>query len=143
MYTVYRRALLTSLTPALTGCSLAPSEPSTASYPTTSPNIFISFEWHPDQSALTVTFERGNQLTTENTSRLAIITPDVGDGETVWVGPAQTNPIASFPLTPKATVTHEIPRRALTRVVWSTPEQRGPREVAVWRPKTESTETDG
>ncbi|WP_152420937.1 hypothetical protein [Halorubrum coriense] len=140
---MYRRALLTSLAPVLAGCSLAPSEPSTASYPTTRPNVFISFDWHPDRSALDVTFERGNRLTTENTGRLAIVTPDLDDRETAWVGPTQTNPRASFPLTPEATVTHEIPRPARTRVVWDGPGERKGVAVAVWRPETGSGETDG
>ena len=132
-----RRALLTMLAPALAGCSLTPSEPSTDSYPTSNPNIFTSFDWHPDRSTLTITFDRGNRLTTENTERLAVVTEDVDDCETVWVGPPEANPTAAFPLTPGATVTHELPAPAVTRLVWTPTGQSSSRPVAVWHPEVE------
>lgn len=62
-----RRALLASLFPAVAGCSLAPSGPSTDQYPSSGPNVFASFEWVPARSALIVTFDRGNRVTAENT----------------------------------------------------------------------------
>jgi hypothetical protein len=137
---VHRRALLTTLVPALAGCSLAPSGPSTDPYPTSGPNVFVSFDWHPDQSALTVTFDRGNRVTAENTSRLSVVTPDADDTETVWVDRDSTDSAAAFPLTPGVTLTHEIPEPAMTRVVWVAPERSTSRAVAVWRPETATRE---
>lgn len=137
---MYRRSLLTTLVPALAGCSLAPSDPSTESYPTSGPNIFASFDWNPDRSALTVTFERGNRVTAENTGRLSVVTPDATDVETVWVGHDGTNSTAAFPLTPGATLAHEIPEPAKTRLVWVAPERRRSKVVAVWRPETSPPE---
>ncbi|WP_139042977.1 hypothetical protein [Halorubrum tropicale] len=140
---MYRRALLASLATSLAGCSLAPSEPPPASYPRTRPNIFISFDWDPDRSALSVSFEGGNRLTAENTDRLTIVTPDLDDSETIWVGPAETNAKASFPLTPETAVTHELPRPASTNVYWFEPGEGDEELVARWDPEIESTEVDG
>jgi len=136
---VHRRALLTTLVPALAGCSLAPSSPSTEPYPTSGPNVFVSFDWNPDQSALTVTFDRGNRVTAKNTSRLSVVTPGADDTETVWFNHDSTDSDAAFPLTPGATLTHEIPEPAMTRVVWVAPERNRSRAVAVWRPETGSS----
>ena len=137
---MHRRALLTTLVPALAGCSLAPSSPSTDPYPTSGPNIFVSFDWNPDQSALTVTFDRGNRVTAENTRRLSVVTPDVDHTETIWVDRDGTDSAAAFPLTPGATLTHEIPKPAMTRIVWVAPERNRSRAVAVWRPEAGSSE---
>ena len=135
---VRRRALLTILTPAFAGCSLMPSEPSTDSYPVTNPNIFISFDWHPDRSTLTITFDRGNRLTTENTERLVVVTETADVGDPVWVGPTETNPASAFPLTPRAMVTHELPTPARTRLIWTPTGQLSPRPIAVWSPEAET-----
>ncbi len=130
-----RRSLLVALAPGLAGCSLAPSGPSTESYPTSAPNIFASFDWDSDQSALIVTFDRGNPVTPENTGRLVVVTPDADGVETVWVDRGDTDTAAAFPLTPGATLRHEIPSPATTRVVWEGPEQHT-RMVGGWQPAT-------
>lgn len=136
-----RRAFLTTggaiLGTALAGCTLSPSEPSTESYPATTPNTFFSFDWAPDQSVLTVTFERGNRLTTENTERLSIITEDGDERETVWVGPTERDPAATFPLTPKATVAHELSAPAETRIIWTRSEE-ARIQAGAWRPEVET-----
>ena len=103
----------------------------------------MSFDWDPDQSALSVSFEGGNRLTAENTGRLTIVTPDLDDSETIWVGPPETNSKASFPLTPETSVTHEIPRPASTNVFWFEPEKRDEELVAYWDPETEPAKVDG
>ena len=132
---VNRRSLLVALAPGLAGCSFAPSGPSTESYPASAPNIFASFEWDSDQSALIVTFDRGNRVTAENTRRLVVVTPDADGIETVWVDRGGTDTASQFPLTPGATLRHEIPAPATTRVVWEGPEQ-NTRLVGVWQPAT-------
>jgi len=103
----------------------------------------MSFDWAPDQSALSVTFESGNRLTAENTGRLTIVTPNLEDSETIWVGPTETNSKASFPLTPETSVTHEISRPASTNVFWFEPGEGDEELVARWNPETESAEVDG
>ncbi|WP_434521245.1 hypothetical protein [Halorubrum sp. AS12] len=137
-----RRALLTMLAPAFAGCSLAPSGPSTESYPATNPNIFASFDWDPDRSTLTVTFERGNRLTAENTERLAVVTEDGDGGETVWVGPEGTDPAAAFPLSPGATVAHELSTPARTHLDWTPAGESSWMPVAVWNPEEEMRGAD-
>ncbi|RLM87994.1 hypothetical protein D3D02_13750 [Halobellus sp. Atlit-38R] len=87
-----------------------------------------------------MTFDRGNRVTVENTSRLSVITPDADDTETVWVDRDSTDSAAAFPLTPGATLTHEIPEPAMTRMVWVAPERNTSRAVAVWRPGTTTPE---
>lgn len=139
---MYRRSLLVALVPALAGCSLAPSAPSTESYPTSGPNVFASFDWNPDRSTLTVRFDRGNRVTAENTGRLAVVTPDANDVETVWVAAADTTSTSAFPLTPGTTLAHEISEPATTRLVWTAPEQRVSRVVAVWQPETPTSGAD-
>jgi len=103
----------------------------------------MSFDWAPDQSALSVTFESGNRLTAENTGRLTIVTSNLEDSETIWVGPTETNSKASFPLTPETSVTHEISRPASTNVFWFEPGEGDEELVARWNPETESAEVDG
>lgn len=124
------------LAPALAGCSLAPSGPAPESYPTTDPNLLTSFDWNADRSTLTVTFDRGNRLTAENTDRLAVVTDGGDGGETVWVGPDEADPVASFPLTPGATVTHELSPPATTLLLWTPPGPPSAELVATWRPET-------
>ena len=137
---MYRRSLFAALVPTLAGCSLAPSDPSTEAYPTSGPNIFVSFDWDPDRSTLIVTFDRGNRVTPENTGRLFAVTPDANDVETVWVDRDGTNSVSEFPLTPGATLIHEIPEPRKTRLVWVAPEQQASRVVAVWQLETSSPE---
>jgi hypothetical protein len=137
---MHRRAALASLASALAGCSLAPGGPSTAGYPTSGPNLFVSFAWDLDQSALTVRFDRGSRVTAANTNRLAVVTPEA-DAETVWVADG-TASAAEFPLTPGATVTHDLPQPADTRLVWEAPDRNASRAVAVWRPETGTPEAD-
>ncbi|WP_225336162.1 hypothetical protein [Halomicrobium urmianum] len=141
---MYRRALLASLFSAFAGCSLAPSGPSTGQYPTSGPNIFVSFDWNPDRRELTVTFDRGNRVTAANTSRLAVVTPDAESTETVWVADdTAAESVAEFPLTPGATVTHEIPEPAMTRLVWVAPDRVRSMAIDVWRPETDTSGADG
>jgi hypothetical protein len=102
--------------------------------------MFASFDWNPDRSTLVVTFDRGNRLTAENTARLSAVTPDANDVETVWVDHDSTNSASEFPLTPGATLTHEIPEPAMTRLLWVAPDQRASRVVAVWRPEASAPE---
>jgi hypothetical protein len=83
-----------------------------------------------------VTFDRGNRVTAENTGRLFAVTPDANDAETVWVDRDDTNAASEFPLTPGATLTHEIPEPTTTRLVWIGPEQSASRLVAAWQPAT-------
>jgi hypothetical protein len=139
-----RRALLTTggaiLTTVLAGCSLAPSGPSTESYPTSAPNVFASFDWNPDRSTLIVTFDRGNRLTAENTGRLRVVTPDPERVETVWVDRGDTDTASEFPLTPGATLRHKIPAPETTHVVWEGPEQQNTLSVAEWHPETTRSE---
>ncbi|WP_147441205.1 hypothetical protein [Halorubrum sp. Atlit-26R] len=139
-----RRALLTTggaiLTTALAGCSLAPSGPSTESYPTSAPNVFAAFDWDPDRSTLIITFDRGNRLTAENTGRLHVVTPDPERVETVWVDPGDTDTASEFPLTPGATLRHRIPAPETTHVVWEGPEQQDTLAVAEWHPETTRSE---
>ncbi|CDK41028.1 hypothetical protein [Halorubrum sp. AJ67] len=138
---MYRRSLLVALTPALAGCSLTPTGPLTESYPTSAPNVFASFDWDPDRSVLIVTFDRGNRLTAENTGRLSVITPDPEGVETVWVDRDDTDTASEFPLTPGATLHHEISAPATTHVVWEGPEQQNSQAVGNWRP--EMTRSEG
>jgi len=137
---VYRRSLLVALTPALAGCSLAPSGPSTDSYPTSAPNVFASFDWDPDRSVLIVTFDRGNRLTAENTGRLRVVTPDLERVETVWIDRDDTETVSEFPLTPGATLRHEISSPTRTYVVWDGPEQQNEQVVSEWQPETTRSE---
>lgn len=139
---MYRRALLATVVSALAGCSLAPSGPSTDSYPTSGPNVFASFDWDPDQSALTVTFDRGNRVTAENTGRLYVVTPAAENRETVWVDSGDADAAAALPLTPGATLTHELPEPATTELVWEASERPESRLVDVWRPATDATGAD-
>lgn len=137
---MYRRSLLVALTPALAGCSLTPSGPSTKSYPTSAPNVFASFDWDPDRSVLIVTFDRGNRLTAENTGRLRVVTPDPERVETVWVDRDDTKTVSEFPLTPGATLRHKIPAPEMTRVIWDGPEQQNEQLVGEWQPETTRSE---
>lgn len=135
-----RRALLAALSPALAGCSLAPSGPSTDSYPTSGPNVFASFDWRPDRSELAVTFDRGNRVTAENTNRLLVRTSGADAAETVWVAREDaTDPVATFPLEPGATLTHELAEPATTHLVWESPDRNASRAVAVWQPESETS----
>jgi hypothetical protein len=138
-----RRALLASLLPALAGCSLAPSSPSAEPYPTSGPNVFASFDWRPGRSELVVEFVRGNRVTAENTGRLSVRTPDADDARTVWVDSGDApDPAAAFPLAPGATLTHEIPEPATTRLVWVAPDHVASRVVGVWRPDAATSGAD-
>jgi hypothetical protein len=98
--------------------------------------MFTSFDWDPERSRLTVTFDRGNHITAKNTSRLFAVTPHPDDVETVWVDTKSTTSVSEFPLTPGATLAHEIPEPARTRVVWVAPEAQSSRVVAVWQPQS-------
>jgi hypothetical protein len=138
-----RRTLLASALPALAGCSLAPSGPSTAEYPASGPNIFASFDWDADRSVLVTTFDRGNRITAANTSRLAVVTTGSEGRETVWVDRAgDAEPAAEFPLVPGATLRHEVTEPAATRLVWEAPVGHASRAVAVWDPETEDAGDD-
>jgi len=139
---VHRRALLATLVP-LSGCLLTPSGPSTTAYPTSGPNIFATIDWDSDREALRVTFDRGNRVTAENTGRLFVVTPGADGVETVWVDRHGTDSVGEFPLTPGATLTHETPEPATTRLVWVGPERQTSRAVAVWRPETSTPGADG
>ena len=139
---MYRRSLLVTLVPTLAGCSLAPSGPSSDLYPISGPNIFVSFDWDPNRSALIVSFDRGNRVTAENTGRLSIVTPEADDTKTVWVDRDNSTATSEFPLTPGATLTHEIPEPATTRLVWVAPERNTSRAVAIWRSETTTSEAD-
>lgn len=98
--------------------------------------MFTSFDWRPDRSTLTVTFDRGNHITAENTGRLFAVTPNPDEVETVWVDSNSTNSASEFPLTPGATLAHEISEPAETMVVWVAPEAQSTRVIAVWRPQS-------
>jgi hypothetical protein len=98
--------------------------------------VFVSFDWDPDRSALTVTFDYGNRVTAGNTGRLSAVTPGANDAETVWVGRDAAESASDFPLTPGATLTHAVSDPARTRLIWVAPERRTSRAVAVWRPET-------
>lgn len=135
---MYRRALLTTIVLPLAGCSFAPSDPSTNSYPFSGPNIFASFDWDSSRNTLTVVFERGNRVTPENTGQLSVLTPNADDAETVWVDGDSTNSYSTFPVVPGDVLTHEIPEPATTRLLWIHPEQHTSRVVEIWEPETES-----
>jgi len=137
-----RRTLLTTggtaLATALAGCSLAPSEPSTDSYPASTPNMFFSFDWNSERSTLTVRFDRGNRLTTSNTERVAILSENDDEAETVWIGPEAANPMAAFPLTPNSTVVHELPTPAETVIYWTPAGESSLLPINVWYPEEET-----
>jgi hypothetical protein len=137
-----RRALLTTggtvLSTALAGCSLAPSEPSTDSYPASTPNTFFSFDWNSERSTLTVRFDRGNRLTTSNTERVAIVSENDDEAETVWIGPEEANPVTAFPLTPKSTVVHELSTPAETVIYWTPTGESSLLPIDVWYPEEET-----
>jgi len=137
-----RRALLTTggaiLTTVLAGCSLAPGKPSTDSYPASPPNMFFSFDWDFERSTLTVRFDRGNRLTTRNTERVAIVSEDDDETETVWIGPEEANPVAAFPLTPKSTVVHELSTPAETVIRWTPAGESSLLPIDVWYPAEET-----
>lgn len=140
-----RRALLAALPTVLAGCSVAPAGPSTAAYSATEPNIFTSMKWDSDRSALLVEFTKGNVLTTENTGMLAVTTLIDGLNRTVWVASDEAqvseDPVATFPLSPGATLIHEMPEPAQTRLVWVAPNRNQSRAVALWSPDSEPTAT--
>lgn len=142
---MYRRALLAALPAAVAGCSVAPSGPSTDAYPATAPNIFVSFEWAADRSELIVEFTRGNQLTPENTGSLTIETFTDDLNQTVWIASDQASvtgdPVADFPLSPGATVAHQMSEPAQTRVVWTASDRNRSRAVRMWSPENETTAT--
>jgi len=134
-----RRALLAALPTALAGCSAVPTGPSTDAYPATPPNVFTTFAWDPDRSALVVEFTRGNRLTPENTALLAVTTVDDPDDRTVWVASADADdpgdPAAEFPLSPGATLAHELPEPARCRLIWTAPDGDRSRAVDYWDPE--------
>lgn len=144
---MHRRALLAALPTALAGCSLAPAGPTTERYPATPPNIFAAFAWHPESSSFTVTFTRGNRLTAENTGMLAVVTEgSEGYERTVWVATdealaaedsAADAAVADFPLEPGAELTHSVPEKTHTRLVWVSPDENRSLAVARWVPETE------
>lgn len=137
---VNRRALLTLLFPALAGCSIAPNSPTTNRYPTSGPNIFASFDWDSGHTELTVTFKRGNYVTTANTSRLAVVTRELDSTETVWVDRDDAaDPVAEFPLTPGETLIHTIPAPATTRLIWVAPDTNVSKVVTVWNPESDTS----
>lgn len=136
-----RRAFLTTggtvLGTALAGCSLAPSKPSTDSYPASPPNMFFSFDWHSERSTLTVRFDRGNRLTVSSTERVAIVSENDDEEETVWIGPEEANPVTAFPLSPKSTVAHELSTPAETVVYWTPAGESSLLPIDVWYPEEE------
>ena len=126
------------LATALAGCSLAPSKPSTDSYPASTPNMFFSFDWHSERSTLTVRFDRGNRLTTSNTEQVAIVSENDDEEGTVWIGPEEANPVAAFPLTPKSTVVHELSTPAETVVYWTPAGESSWLPIKGWNPEDET-----
>jgi hypothetical protein len=137
-----RRALLASLPTVLAGCSVAPASPSTTAYPASQPNIFVSFNWDSDRSELAVRFERGNQLTAANTALLVVRTEADTLHRTVWVASDEVSdrgdPVDTFPISPGASVIHEMPEPAAARLVWVAPDGNRSRAVAQWTPPTQS-----
>ena len=102
----------------------------------------FSFDCDPNRSVRTVSFDRGNRVTAENTGRLTVVTPDADETKTVWVDRDSSTATSEFPLAPGATLTHEIPGPATTRLVWVAPERNTSRAVAVWRSETATSEAD-
>ena len=116
---MFRRRLLACGVAALGGCGLAPEAPSTPAGPTAPPNVFAAFEWLPDRPAYRVTFEYGSTITPENTGRLSVTTVRE---TTTWVsGRADDEPVASFPLSPGASLVHPVSEPATVRIVWEPP----------------------
>lgn len=103
--------------------------------------MFFLFDWDSERSTLTVRFDRGNRLTTRNTERVAIVSEDGDETETVWIGPEEANPVAAFPLTPKSTVVHELSTPAETVIYWTPAGESSLLPIDVWYP-AEETEGD-
>ncbi|MBX0323918.1 hypothetical protein EGH21_12845 [Halomicroarcula sp. F13] len=117
---MFRRSFLTGASAALAGCGLAPSGPSTESYPESPPNVFLSFDWRDAESAVDVTFVRGNHVTPDNTAELLVRSAE-SDRATVWVS-RERDGEAEYPLTPGATLRHSLGETADVRVVWTAPD---------------------
>lgn len=142
---MYRRTVLAAATASLAGCGLAPSPPTTDSYPETPPNAFFAFEWVPDDLAYVVEFVRGNRLTADNTGALvaAVVTPedDAAPTERLWVGDPRANPgggdfgepRAAFPLTPGAQLRVPADSPGTARVIWTDSAANRSRSVGRWR----------
>ncbi|WP_276272738.1 hypothetical protein [Haloarcula litorea] len=138
---MYRRALLAALPATLAGCGLAPSGPTTESYPSSPPNVLLGYDWRDGGSTCEVRFERGNRVTTENTGALLVGSVDA-DGRTVWVG-GEGDAAAEFPLSPGDSLTHALGLGTGVRVVWQAPS--GDRSVLLGRSErpTPATGADG
>lgn len=116
---MFRRAFLTAAPAALAGCGLAPSGPSTESYPESPPNVLLDFAWRP--GAVDVVFERGSRLTADNTGALAVRSTEP-DERTVWLD-ADGEAATAFPLAPGATVRHPVGAGTEVQVVWTAPDR--------------------
>lgn len=116
---MFRRAFLTAAPATLAGCGLAPSGPSTDSYPESPPNILTAFTWQSE--TVDVSFERGSRLTPDNTGALAVRSTEP-DERTVWLD-ADGEAAAAFPLAPGATVRHPIGAGTEVQVVWTAPDR--------------------
>ncbi|WP_254279103.1 hypothetical protein [Haloarcula marina] len=134
---MFRRSFLTAASVTLAGCGLAPSPPSTESYPESPPNVLLSFAWDPERSVHEIRFSRGSRVTPENTGELLARTVE-GDSETVWVS-GERDGVADFPLTPGATLTHSVSDRHGVRVVWVAPDE--DRSILVGRHRLPSETT--
>lgn len=149
---MFRRSLLAAATATLAGCGLAPSPPTTDGYPETLPNVFFTFAWDDDATAYEVSFVRGNRLTADNTGALAVVvTTDESETSTPWAGQnprdddadGQSEPRASLPLVPEATIRVPVERRGDVRVVWTAPDGTRSRLVGMWaRPEQPGATTE-
>ncbi|MFC7096528.1 hypothetical protein [Halobaculum marinum] len=148
---MFRRTVLATATATLAGCGLAPDPPSTTGFPETLPNAVFAFSWDRDAGVYEIDFVRGNRLTTTNTGALAsVVTSDDAESTTLWVGGVpggpsvgddSTEPRASFPLTPGATLRVPVERRGDVRVIWTAPDGSRSRVVGQWE-LTEQPRTD-